>query len=134
MQKGRVSSKVRQRERLIAAILQQPSLEKAAASIGISKATAWRISNTPEFQQEFRRARRVAFSQATARLQSGSLAAATALLKAMLDERAPAASRVRAADLVLEHAARGIELEDIEARLAELEQAVNPSNEGAERE
>src|SRR5262249_773541 len=69
MQKGRVPTKVRQREQLIVAMLQQPSLEKAAASIGISKATAWRVTNTPEFQQEFRRARRVAFSQATARLQ-----------------------------------------------------------------
>lgn len=41
-------TKVRQREQLILALLQQPSLEKAAAA-GISAVTAWRISKTPEF-------------------------------------------------------------------------------------
>ena len=127
MPKGRVSTKVRQREQFVLAMLQQPSLEKAAASIGISKATAWRIANTPEFQQEFRQARRAAFSHATARLQHGSGAAASALLKAMFDQSAPAASRVRAADLVFQHGAKGLELEDIEARVAELERAADAS-------
>ena len=134
MQKGKVSRKVHQREQLILALLQQPNLEKAASSMGISKATAWRISTTPEFHEEFRRARRQAFSQATARLQHGSGAAAGTLLKVMLDQQAPAASRVRAADLVLEHAAKGIELDDIEGRVAELERAVNASGESTERE
>jgi hypothetical protein len=124
MPKGRVSSKARQREQLVLAMLQQPSLEKAAVSIGISRATAWRITNTPEFQQEFRQARRAAFSHATARLQSGSGAAASALLKTMLDQGAPAASRVRAADLVFQHGAKGFEMEDLEARVAELERAL----------
>jgi hypothetical protein len=124
MQKG---SKARQREKLVLAMLQQPNLEKAAASIGISNATAWRITNTPEYQQEFRQARRAAFSHATARLQSGAGAAASALLKAMLDQSAPAASRVRAADLVFQHGAKGLELEDIEARVAELERAADAS-------
>ena len=118
MKTGRVSIKVRQQEQLILAMLQQPSLEKAAAAIGISKVTAWRISNTPEFQKGFRRARHESFSQATARLQHGSGAAASTLLKVMLDQQSPASSRVRAADLVLEHAAKGIEREDIEASVA----------------
>ena len=46
----------------------------------------------------------------------------------------PPASRVRAADRVLDHAAKATALEDIEARIAELERAVNPSHQGAERE
>jgi hypothetical protein len=45
----------------------------------------------------------------------------------MLDQAAPAASRIRAADLVLEHGAKGLELEDIEARVTELERAVDAS-------
>src|ERR1700682_5092723 len=118
MQKG---SKAREREQLVLAMLQQPSLEKAAASIGISKASAWRIANSPEYQQEFRQARRAAFSHATARLQSGAGAAGSALLKAMLAQGPPAASRVRAADLVFQHGAKGLEIEDIEARVTELE-------------
>jgi DNA-binding IclR family transcriptional regulator len=109
---------------LILALLQHSNLEKAAESIEISKATAWRITQTPEFEEEFRRARRRTFSQTTARLQHGSAAAATTLLRIMTDPQASAAARVRAADLVLEHAAKAIELDELEARLTELERAV----------
>ena len=42
-------------------------------------------------------------------------------LKIMVDQNAPHSTRVRAADSVLEHAARAIEIEDIEVRVAELE-------------
>ena len=57
MHTGKVSKKVGQREQLILALLQQPSLEKAAASIGISTVTAWRISKTKECKDEYRNAR-----------------------------------------------------------------------------
>jgi hypothetical protein len=39
----------------------------------------------------------------------------------MLDPATPPSTRVRASDSVLGHSAKSIELEDIEARLAELE-------------
>src|SRR5712691_4878498 len=102
MRTGKVSKKVGQREQLILALLQQPSLEKAAASIGISTVTAWRISKTKEFKEEYRNARWEAFSQSLARLQQASGAAVSALLKVMIDKTTPAASRVRAADRVLD--------------------------------
>lgn len=127
MGKDKTSTKVRQRERLILALLQQPSLEKAASSIGISTVTAWRISKTPEFQEEYRKARRETFSQSVARLQHATGAAVSTLLKVMVDQDSPPASRVRAADCVLDHAAKAIELEDIEARVAELERATETS-------
>jgi hypothetical protein len=41
----------------------------------------------------------------------------------MLDANAPASTRARAADSVLDHAAKAIEIEDIEARVAALESA-----------
>ena len=50
-----------------------------------------------------------------------SLTAVTTLLKIMIDPSSPPSCRVRAADSVLDHAAKAIELEDIEARLAALE-------------
>jgi hypothetical protein len=56
-------------------------------------------------------------------LQQASGAAVSTLLKVMLDANAPASTRVRAADSVLDHAAKAIEIEDIEARLSELERA-----------
>jgi hypothetical protein len=112
----------RQREQLILALLQQPGLEKAATSIGISSATAWRMTKTVEFKEEYRQARREAFSQLLGRLQHGAGAAVSTLLKIMLDVSAPWASRVRAADRVLGYAESALELEDIQVRLARLEE------------
>ena len=60
---GRHSKKKWQREQLIVAILQQPTWQKAAASIGISEVTAWRIRQTPAFRREYLQARREAMSQ-----------------------------------------------------------------------
>ena len=125
---GKSSKKLQQREQLILALLQQPSLEKAAAAIGISAVTAWRIRQTPEFQQEYRQARRAAFSESIARLQHASGAAVSTLLKVMVDQEAPATSRTRAADSVLRHAANAAELEELESRIQSLEQLTQKNN------
>jgi len=76
-----------------------------------------------DFDAAYREARRAAFGQAIARLQQGTAAAATTLLKIMIDAGTPASVRVRAADSIFSHAAKAIEIEDIEARLSELERA-----------
>jgi hypothetical protein len=41
----------------------------------------------------------------------------------MVDQNSPASTRVRAAESVLTHSAKAIEIEDIEARVTELEQS-----------
>ena len=76
----------------------------------------------------YRQARREVFGQAVARLQQGTSAAATTLLKMMLDPNTPASVRVRAAECVMNQATKAIEIEDIEARVAELERATEASN------
>ena len=95
--------------------------------VGISAITAWRISKTPEFEQEYRQARRECFSQSVARLQQMAGAAVTTLGKIMVDPNAPTASRVRAADSILDHAGKAIEIEDLEVRVSELERAAERS-------
>ena len=97
---------------------------------------AWRICKTRQFKEAYRTARWEAFSRSLARLQMASEAAVSALLKVMVDKTTPPASRVRAADRVLDHATKATALEDIEGRIAELERAANPSksDEGSERE
>jgi hypothetical protein len=52
---------------------------------------------------------------------SRGLQAATTLLKTMIDQATPASVRVGAAEAIFNHAANAIEIEDIEARMAELE-------------
>jgi hypothetical protein len=46
----------------------------------------------------------------------------------MVDPGAPASTRVRAADSVLDHPKQAIEIEDVEIRVAALEQAALLSN------
>jgi len=114
-------------DRLIVALLEHPTLEKAAAAAGVSDVTLWRNLQKPEFAEAYRKARREAFSQSVARLQHASNAAVGTLLRVMTDREAPAASRVRAADVILQTAFRGMEMEDIEARVSELERAAETS-------
>jgi len=57
----------------------------------------------------------------------GASAAATTLLKTMIDPATPASVRVRAAECVMNQATKAIEIEDIEARVAELERATDAS-------
>jgi len=113
----------RKQEEAIAALLSQRNIEEAARAAGVGTRTLIRWLKLPEFRVAYREARRAAFSQSIARLQQASSAAATTLLKIMLDVNAPASTRVRAADNVLDHANQAIELEDIEARVALLEEA-----------
>jgi hypothetical protein len=117
----------RKKEDAIAALLSQRNVDEAARAAGMGTRTLMRWLQIPEFQAAYRQARRDAFGQSIARLQHASSAAASVLLKVMLDPSAPASSRIRAADSVLDHAAKAIEIEDIEVRLSELEKATEAS-------
>jgi hypothetical protein len=118
---GHGSKLGQKQEGAIAALLTQRNLEEAARTAGISVKTLLRWLKVPEFAAAYRVARREAFAQSIARLQQAATAATTTLLKVMVDPAAPVASRVRAADTVLMHAMKAIEIEDVEARVAELE-------------
>ena len=123
----------RKQEDAIAALLTQRNVEEAARTAGIGTRTLLRWLKLPEFQAAYRQARREAFGQAVARLQQGASAAATTLLKTMIDPATPASVRVRAAECVIAHANKGIESEDLEARLAALERATEVSEVSRDR-
>jgi len=112
-------------EQAIAALLSHRSIEDAAREVGISPNTLVRWMKEPEFQAASREARRTVFSHAVGRLQDAAGAAATTVLKIMLDPNAPAATRLRAAEVVLAQAAEAGEVEDFEERLAKLERAAD---------
>ena len=121
----------RKMEEAIAALLTQRTLDDAARSVGIGTPTLIRWQKDPEFQTAYREARRAAFGQSIARLQQASSAAVSVLIKVMADPTSPPSTRVRAADSVLDHAAKAIEIEDIEIRVADLERAAQISKGGA---
>ena len=121
--KGHGAKFSRKMEEAVAALLTQRNQEEAARAVGIGTATLLRWQKEPEFQAAYRAARRTAHAQSVARLQQATSAAVTTLLKVMVDPSTPASTKVRAADSVLDHSAKAIELEDIDARVADLERA-----------
>jgi transposase-like protein len=109
------------------AALSQRNVEDAARAVGVDAKTLLRWMKEPEFDAEYRSARRAAFGQSVARLQQASGAAVSTLLKIMVDTSTPASTRARCADSVLSQTAKAIELDDIESRLSELERASEES-------
>ena len=106
---------------------------ESAKAVGISTRTLLRWMKEPEFQTAYGEARRTAYSQAVARLQQGATAAATTLLKVMLDQNTPASVRVRAAECVMNHSSKATEVEDVEARVTELERATKLAGNSGDR-
>src|ERR1700688_1978771 len=120
----------RKKEEAIAALLTQRNVEEAARAVGIGTQTLLRWLKIPEFVKEYRQARGEVVRQAVARLQQATGAAGSVVLKLMTDPNVPAAVKLRAAECVFDRSIKGIELEDIEARVSELERAAEKANAG----
>lgn len=115
------------KEAAILALLSQRNVAEAARTAGVTERTLYRWQKDPDFDAAYRQARRTVYSQSMARLQQMSNSAVTILGIVMLDGNAPPASRLRAADAVLNHAGKSVEqehLEDLHARITEVERRV----------
>jgi hypothetical protein len=113
----------RKLDQAVAALLSAKNHDEAAKSIGVAPATLQRWLKTPEFEQAFREARLGVFRQSMTRLQQASGAAVTTLLKIMVEPAAPLAVKARCAYYILDQTRKGIETEDLEARVSELERS-----------
>jgi hypothetical protein len=122
----------RKKEEAIAALLSQKNIEDAARTATIGTNTLLRRLQVPEFQDAYRKARREAVQQAVARMQQATGAAAITILKLMTDAGVRAAVRLRAAECVFDQAIKGVELEDVEARVSELERLTRESKSGTD--
>jgi hypothetical protein len=121
--KGHGAKFGRKQEEAIAALLTPRNIDEAAKAVGIATNTLLKWMMLPEFQKAYREARRAAFSHSIARLQQGTSAAGTTLIKLPLGPNTPASVRARVADSIFNHAVKAIEIEDIEVRVAALEAA-----------
>ena len=88
--KGHGSKFGRKKEEAIAALLTQRNIEEAARSIGVAPNTLLKWQKLAEFETAYREARKAAYRQAVAHLQQGTSAAATTLLKTLIDPGTPA--------------------------------------------
>jgi hypothetical protein len=104
----------------VTAVMTTPTIEAAAATVGIAASTARRWMQHPDTIQALAAARRDAMKAALAKLQQIALEAVNSLSEIQRAGESESA-RVSAAKTVLEQAMRAVELEDVQARLAKLE-------------
>jgi len=94
--KGHGTQFGRKKEAAVVALLTQRNIEEAARAVGISQNTLLNWLKVPEFQTAYREARRAAFLQSIARLQQGATAAATTMLKLMIESTLPPQAKAKA--------------------------------------
>jgi len=111
----------RKKDAAILALVTEPTIADAAKKAGISHATLHRWLQIKDFKDAYREAKREAVSAAISRLQRTATEAVDALRDVMNDAESPANARVSAARAILELAIKAIELEDLEARVEQLE-------------
>lgn len=115
------AAKDRKEELLVAALLSEPTIERAARRAGISRRTALRWMADPNFDEQYRQAKRELLAHAMGRLRRVSSRAVDELLAVIEDPGASSASRVTASRTVLEMALRSHEDEELELRIQRLE-------------
>jgi transposase-like protein len=121
--KGHGTKFGRKKEMAVAALLTHRNIEDAAKAVGVAPNTLLKWMKDRGFEAAYRTARRAAVGQAIARLQQTTGAAVSTLQKLMVDANTPAAIKGNVARAILAISIKGVEVEDIEARLTELERA-----------
>jgi hypothetical protein len=109
-------------EAAVVALVNQPSVAKAAEACGVPERTLYRWLAEPAFSKAYRRARRLAFSHAIALSQRLAVLAVNVLGKVANDAGAPHAARVSASSAILKFSRESIELDDLAGRIETLEQ------------
>jgi hypothetical protein len=108
----------------IIALLNEPTVKRAADSIGVDERTVHRWLDEPNFSRAYSRARRQGFSQAISLVQKYAPMAVQNLAKIANDVKAPPAARVSASTALLKFSRESLELDDLAQRLDAVEQAV----------
>src|SRR5690349_14662713 len=81
----------------LVALLNEPTVQRAAQASGMSERTLYRWMEEPAFSRAYRAARRQAFSHAVTLTQKYASAAVQTLVKVMTDPKATPAAKVAAA-------------------------------------
>ena len=122
--KGHGAKFGRKKEAAIAALLTCRTTEEAANAVGVSVKTLLRWQRMSEFAAAYREAQRAALSKNNSRFLQATGPAASVIIRLMADQNEPAGVRLKAAECVFNRVDKVIQMEDLEERLANLEQAV----------
>ena len=113
-----------QQQGALVALLSCPTYAAASAQSGVSPATLWRYTQDETFARRLREARAVVVSQAVLRLQYAAGDAVKALHDIVNSAEASGAVRVAAARVIIEQSLRAVEVDELRARLVELERFI----------
>jgi DNA invertase Pin-like site-specific DNA recombinase len=116
----KITKSAAQAERIILAMLEHCTQEKAAAALGMSVDTIRRWLRKPEHQELYLKARSDAYSHVVGRARVVAPSAAATLLAVIADPKAPPAVRLRASAAIL-RGANTFQFEDEKARLDRLQ-------------
>jgi hypothetical protein len=106
----------------IVSLLNCRTVSEAATQAGVNESTVWRWMREEAFQEALQEAKQRIVTQAIIQLQQATGEAVGTLRGIMADGEAPASARVTAAKAVLDMAVKAIKMEDLDARLMNLEQ------------
>lgn len=116
-------------EQALVALLNEPTVLKAAQVCGVGERTIHRWLDEPDFSAAYRKARREVFAQAVALSGRYASLAVHTLAQVMADKAAPVSARVSAASSMLKFARESIEMDDLAVRLEALERASRAADE-----
>ncbi len=114
----------------IIALLTSPSIQEAAAEAGLAARTLRRWLQEAGFRQRYLEARRQVVQQAVAHAQQECSAAVHTWATIRDDSEAPPGARLRAGEMLVNLAVKGIEIEDLETHITALEASIATQQKG----
>lgn len=117
------------KDRFLRAMLTEKNIEQAYKKAEISKTTAYKYLKDDNFKAELLKAKREIMSQVTTQLQQKALSAVQVVAEIMTSKESPDFARLQAAKTILDNAYKGLELEDLQADIEMIKEAMK-DNEG----
>jgi arginine/lysine/ornithine decarboxylase len=124
---GHGEKKPRKLDAFVVAMLAHPTVEAAAASVGIAASTAYRWLQHADVIQRLAEARRDVMKAVMSRLQQAAAGSVDCLCQVQREGESESA-RVSAARTILEQALRAVELQEVQERIEKLEAIVKSRN------
>lgn len=113
------------------ALLMSDTITEAYKQAGIAEHTAYKYLADEEFNKEYTEQKRASLRHVSTRLNDIALRSIAILDEIANDQEQTGASRIRAVEVVLNYAYKGMELEDLNNRLTEIENMLEEAEEGS---
>ena len=113
------------------ALLTSDTITEAYKQAGIAEHTAYKYLADEEFSKEYTEQKRASLRHVSTRLNEIALRSIAILDEIANDQEQTGASRIRAVEVALNYAYKGMELEDFNNRLTAIENMLEEAEEGS---